>query len=177
MNLLITSNAVKDRTSIETNVEATRLRSSILKAQSIGLTNILGSALLTFFTSKVQTDGSLVGLNAIQQECYDLYIVPYLCAETEAEFTVSNTFQSSNVGLNQIQGDKIEPVSIEGIKFYRGILKNDADTYAQRLRDFITCNERVAQDEIYRLYYSDRQDQQPSTKKVTQSQLYTGPRK
>lgn len=171
--LLVPIQTIKQNSQIEPNVEPTRLRPIVLRCQRINVANVIGSALLKWLLARVQPDGTLTGLNAIQTEFYQEHIVPLLSLHVEAEFTASGGMKRSNVGPNNLSSDKAHTPDLSDVKWVYGRIMNSADSVAISLRRFMQ-SPTVRQDEIYALFTSCDQNRVPDQR--TQSSIYTGPR-
>lgn len=158
--LIVTIENVKSNGYIEGNVEPARLRASILTAQNVHLHNILGSALYDFYTTKIQDDGTLSGLSAVQTVFYEQYITPIICSYSEVEYIAQ--FQLSNIGVTKSKNATNEPAELAEIKFAMGQAQNRADFYAQRAKEFICKEENKTELEIY--YSASDQNISPDRK-------------
>jgi hypothetical protein len=170
--LLVSTETVKANSIIEGNVEPAKLRQCILEAQRIELKSILGARLFGIFLDSVDDSGSLTGLTSIQTECYEEYIVPLLSKYAEERFVYATSYQLSNIGVAQTNTSNNKSATDESIAKVAKRSRNDADFYAQRLKNFILLSENSTDLAVY--YYESNQNIAPQ-KKVAQGFIYTGP--
>jgi len=143
---LITSQQVKERTSIGGNVDADRLKHLIDDVEIMTLENVLGTKLY----DKIVTDYGADTLAGDYETLYDDYIVSILCYLTFAEYLRDSVVLAQNGGVYTHTPEDAQPASLDDIEYVAKRNQSKADVYIERMQSFL-CDKNIAE-------YDDSQD-------------------
>jgi hypothetical protein len=130
----INSNYIYKYTVIESNVEAELVTKFILKAQDLNIQSTLGSHLY----NKLVTDCPVFTgyyLSLIKD-----YVQPALAEWTVYHALPFINFHLTNKAVATKSTDSSQPSTIEDLRWLREQVKNNAEFYSERLRDYIKNN-------------------------------------
>lgn len=133
---LITTEYLLKRSMIDENLDAALLTTFIDTAQDRFIQSILGENLY----NKIMTD---VASNTISGQYLVLlanYIQPSLMWATIYEALPFLTFKITNKSVVQKTADNTQAATDTNVNWLRNIVKNNADFYNQRIREYIVNN-------------------------------------
>lgn len=141
MPLFITDNKLKSFTSINRNVDVNILKSEIIIAQDTGLQPILGTKFYNELQSRITLTGNTFSLD--EKELVDEYISPFLIQEAYFQSIPFLHLRTMNRGIVEGQMESATSVDIETMKYLRGVQKQRADFYRQRLLEYLQFNNHL----------------------------------
>ena len=134
--LLTNADKVKLLTSLSGTIDSEKLTQWIKVAQDIEIQNILGSKLM----DKVLADVSASSLTGDYLTMVDDYVVPVLCFYAAMNYVEKCVFDVSNGGIQIRRGESSESASLGEVKYLSQRYRDDAEHYAQRLKDWLCAN-------------------------------------
>ncbi len=135
--ILVSENKIKSFTNINKNVDIDAIRAEIAVAQDIHLMPLLGAKFYYHLLDQVSATGNT--FNADELTLINDFIAPYLINASYYEMIPHLHVRTMNVGLVApagLEGGR-QGVDMETMKYLRGIQKQRADFYKQRLQDYL----------------------------------------
>jgi len=132
--LFITSNYVYKMSVIESNVDADLITKFIWKAQDLNIQSVLGQNLYTKMLNDTPTYVGLYNDLMIQ------YIQPALCEWVVYHLIPFINFRLTNKAVSQKSSDNSQPTATEDLNWLRSQVRNNAEFYNERMKDFIKNN-------------------------------------
>jgi hypothetical protein len=133
--LLISENKLKQFTNINSNVPIDTLRAEIQIAQDIELQPLLGTLFYNSLLSKVSSTGNTFTVD--EATLVNDYVQPFLIQV--AYFSAIPHLHYRTMNRSIVEGDmeSARAVDLDTMKYLRGIQKQRADFYKQRLQDYL----------------------------------------
>lgn len=138
-NLLISPSYLKENTILNLNIDENKLKSAIANAQNIDIHQILGTELLT----KILTDLSNSNLTGNYQTLTETYVLPTIVQYGLWYATLDISFQAFNAGIVQRTSEVSNPSQLKEIQYLRNEIKNLAEFYSQRLKNYLCDNSNL----------------------------------
>lgn len=132
--LFITSNYVYKMSVIESNVDADLINKFIWKAQDLNIQSVLGQNLYT----KMLND--CPNYTGYYNQLMIYYIQPALCEWVVYHALPFINFRITNKAVSQKSSDNSQPSAVDDLKWLRSQVRNNAEFYNERTRDFIKNN-------------------------------------
>lgn len=129
--LFITSNYVYKMSVIESNVDSDLIQKFIWKAQDLNIQSVLGQNLYT----KMLND--CPNYTGYYNQLMVYYIQPALCEWVVYHMLPFINFRLTNKAVSQKSSDNSQPSTADDIKWLRSQVRNNAEFYNERTRDFI----------------------------------------
>lgn len=129
--LFITSNYVFKMSVIESNVDVDLIQKFIWKAQDLNIQSVLGQNL---YQKMINDCPNYTGF---YQQLMIQYIQPALCEWVVYHSLPFINFKLTNKAVSQKSSDSSQPSGIDDIKWLRQQVRNNAEFYNERMRDFI----------------------------------------
>lgn len=129
--LFITSNYVYKMSVIESNVDSDLIQKFIWKAQDLNIQSVLGQNLYT----KMLND--CPNYTGYYNQLMIYYIQPALCEWVVYHMLPFINFRLTNKAVSQKSSDNSQPSTADDIKWLRSQVRNNAEFYNERTRDFI----------------------------------------
>jgi hypothetical protein len=130
----ITSEYMFKFTIVEDNVDATLITKFIYKSQDLNIQSVLGSNLYNkFVTDCPNFTGSYLTLMKD-------YIQPAIAEWTVYHLLPFLNFKLTNKAISQKSSDNSNPSNLDDIKYLRDQVRNNAEFYSERIRDYIMNN-------------------------------------
>jgi len=134
--LMISTDYLRDNTSITGNVDGNLLTPHIIVAQNIHIEGILGTALFNEVIGHINA-GTIAGNIKV---LLDDYIQPTLCQWAFYEAFPFINYSISNTGVNTKAGENDTDTALEEIQFLRGSIKDTAEYMSQRVINYLRAN-------------------------------------
>lgn len=138
--LLISVDILKERTAIHSNIDEKLLYPDIKYAQDNYIHPILGTALFTKLQTLIAAGTVGSAGNEPYKSLLDTYIIDAMVYYTLSEMPVSLGFQFWNKGLLRKGGVDTEQPSMSELVDVANRYKNRAETYANRLKDYLRAH-------------------------------------
>lgn len=168
---LISTQDLKDFTSLSDNIDDKLLENSILDAQNIDLQPVIGSKLYDKLKEMVELD-TLSG-STTYKNLVDNYIYPFLVKKSLSRSMIFLYSKMKNVGIVNQNGENSAVVDIKIVDKMREEIANDAEFYSNRLKMFLIDNQDSYLE--YKNWNSNKvSDVEPNTKNSYQSTIYLG---
>lgn len=134
--LLLSDEAIKERTQIHGNIDPKLIYPHIKYAQDIYIHPVLGTALYDKLLTLVNTDSLAGDYLALVND----FIADALIWYTLAELPIHMSFQFWNKGVLRKQGENTELPSFSELNSLSSEYKNRAEFYSNRLRLYLRQN-------------------------------------
>lgn len=133
---LISTEYLFKHTIIDDNVDPDLLNKFIIQAQDLNIQQIIGNTLYV----KIMTDVVSNTVTGFYKDLLDNYI-----QRCQAEWTVYYSFpfinyRLTNKAVSEKNSDNSNPTSLENIQWLREQVRNTAEFYSTRIREFISNN-------------------------------------
>lgn len=124
-------------TIVEQNVDADLIQKFIVKAQELNIQNAIGQNLYTTLINDFINNGTFTGprltlvrdyIQPCQAEWVVYHLMPFM------------NYRLTNKAVSQKSSDNSQPSTIDDIKWLRDQVRNTAEFYTERLKDFIRNN-------------------------------------
>lgn len=135
--LLVTENYIKQSSMIDENVDVALIRSAIVEAQDLHLTDILGSGL----TNEIKNQISAGTVTPLNQTLLENYIFKSMLYWTLYEGTDYLTYKFRNKSVMTMNSDNSQPVTLDEVKRLMDSFKNKAEWYSERVTRYLIQNE------------------------------------
>lgn len=124
-------------TIVETNVDADLVQKFIVKAQNLNIQNAIGQNLYTALIDDFNNNGTFTGLRlTLMRE----YIQPCLAEWCVYHILPFMNYRLTNKAVSQKSSDNSQPSSVDDIRWLRDQIRNTAEFYTERLKDYIRNN-------------------------------------
>lgn len=133
MVFFLSSDVLKERTTIDLNVEDKILDNSILDAQEIDLQNVIGTRLY----NRLKTDVMNNSVTGTYKTLLDDYIFYFLLKYAQRRALLYMWVKFRNKGLMQQNSENSQPVDLSIFDKVRGEILNDCEFYSNRLKLFL----------------------------------------
>lgn len=137
--LLISVQAIKDRTGLHSNVDEKQVKPDIKYCQDAYILPLLGSALM----DKIQTDLEGLGVTGNYATLLNDYIVDALVYYTLSESPMTLSYQLYNKGLVRKTSENTTNPDVQDIVDMANKYKLRAEWYGQRLADYLLENNEL----------------------------------
>lgn len=137
---LLSTNALKQNTAINQNVDDNLLLNAIWEAQEINVQQTCGSRLYKKIVSLVANNTIGSAGNANYKTLLDEYITPIINYYAWMNALVYISYKSMNKGLQTQNSDNSQSASMSEMQFVRDDIRNKAEFFAQRLSDYLHAN-------------------------------------
>jgi len=137
--LLVSEGKLKAFTNINKNVDIDAIRAELSVAQDLHLQPLLGTKFYKHLLSQVSSTGNT--FNADELELVNEYISPFLINVSYFEMIPHLHYRTMNRGIVQGDMESAQSVDAETMKYLRGIQKQRAEFYKQRLQDYLITGE------------------------------------
>lgn len=134
---LISAEALRDEMTINTDVDAKTVSSSILEAQKVQLRQVLGTSLYRHMLELVENGTITDTSNSDYKTLLDDYIIPYLMFASMVRLVPHLNAQLTDKGLQSRNGEFSQPVSRGNAKMIVGQYKNDAEYMSEILIKYL----------------------------------------
>jgi hypothetical protein len=138
--LLISVDILKERTNIHGNVDEKLIYPDIKYAQDNYILPLLGTALFSKLQTLISASTITDAGNSNYKLLMDRYIVDAMIYYTLAELQVSASYQLWNKGVQRKGGVDTETPSMSELVDMHNRYKNRAETYANRLKDYLRAH-------------------------------------
>jgi len=155
--LWITPANIKNNTSIEKNVEDSRLKQSILSAQNIHINEILGSTWFDFLSNKRTEEQTWTGLTSSEQTFIDGYLDFTLREFALYEYLLEGNFNITNQSIEKQSGNNSISADLDEVRMLADRAKSRADFYRERCLKYL-CDNSVQ----FPLYDANNQNLYPN---------------
>lgn len=138
---LITSQQLKNRTSIGGNVDADKYLHLINDAESFVLLPALGTALY----NKIVTDYNLNNPNNLSGkylELYNNYIVPIICYTVYADYLRDGLILAQNTGIYENTPDDKSGADLSNVQYVEKSYRSKADIQIERMERYL-CDKNL----------------------------------
>lgn len=136
MILFINVNYIKDRTTIERNVDDNKIAPFILKVQETHLQMALGSSFYYHILDSFDTGN----VTPAETELIDDFIKPMVAEWAYYEAYPHIAIKATNKSISRERSEYSEPVGMEDIKWMRNSIRNMAEFYTKRIIKHIRDN-------------------------------------
>jgi hypothetical protein len=128
----INNSFLKSVTPLSNNIDVNEISSHIETAQLINIREILGKLLYDDLNTKILANT----LDSQETELYDIlkYAIAYRASEIAIPFL---SIKLRSKGAVRLQDETAQPASLEELKYLRHELKNKAEYFEQRSKDFL----------------------------------------
>ncbi len=130
---LITSQDIKNRTSIGGNVDADKYVHLIDDAEALVLEPALGTALY----NKIVNDNENSTLTGDYLTLYNKYIIPVLCYTVYADYLRDGIILAQNTGIYENTPENRGSADLENIQYVEKSNRSKADVYLERMERFL----------------------------------------
>lgn len=133
---LVTSQVIKQRTSIGGNVDANKFMHLLDDAEALVLEPALGTALY----EKIVTDYNEGGTNNLANKyltLYNKYIVPILCYTVYADYLRDGLILAQNTGIYENTPDDKGGADLDNVQYVAKSNKSKADIYLERMHRYL----------------------------------------
>jgi len=140
---LISTNFLKENSTVNLNVEDSLLRNSILEAQNIQLKSTLGTTLFSHILTLVEEgDIGEVGYEKYKT-LLDEYIVPQVLYWTIFHCLPFLNFKFNNKNVGKQNSENTDPASLEEVRYLSNLTKDKAEFYSEQTTKFLRKNYSV----------------------------------
>lgn len=134
----ISSDYVFKHTLIDSNVDPDEINKFITQAQDINIQQVIGNTLYVKLMNDIATTGTSSGK-------YLELLTDYI-QRCQAEWVVYHSlpflnYKLTNKSVSQKNSEHSQPSQLEDIKYLRAEVRNTAEFYSQRIREFIINNQ------------------------------------
>jgi hypothetical protein len=133
---LVSTNELKNLTSIGQNIDCELLTPHLLIAQQLYLEPVLGCALYNDIISRFDNNW----LTGDTQVLYEQYIVPAIAYASWYSLSPFLHIRTSRSGVNKSGTDTLTPVELDEFSMYSSKVENLMRFYLKRLEDYLKCN-------------------------------------
>lgn len=134
--LYINMEYLKQRSTVEGNVDYDKIKPFIVKVQDLYLQQRLGSDFFNSLNSKI-----IFGtLSQAEEVLINDYIKPMVAEYTYYEALPFLNFKVTNKAISKQNSDNSQSSAMDEIKYLRGLLKNNAEFYDNRLFKHLDLN-------------------------------------
>lgn len=165
INPWINNSFLKSVTPLSNNIDINEVSNHIETAQLINVREILGKLLYDDMNTKILNNT----LSTKELELYDIlkYAIAYRSAEIGIPFLA---IKLRSKGAVRLQDETSQPASLEELKYLRHELKNKAEYFEQRSKDFLL---QFSKDfPLWLNYSSTQQEIYPNTDTSYDSDIY-----
>ena len=142
--LFISEARLKALTQVHTNVEPDDLTIFVVQAQDIYIQELLG----TFFYNNLK-DRAFSGTTSSEEETLiDYYLAPMLANYTLYLALPSLNYKIKNKSVLNPSAEEAENTDLQEIKYLRGSVKDTAEFYTERAREYLRDNQEYFSDYI-----------------------------
>ena len=134
--LYINMEYLRQRSTVEGNVDYDKIKPFIIKVQDLYLQQRLGSD----FYNKLNDKIIFGTLNADEEELINDYIKPMVAEYSYYESLPFLNFKLTNKAISKQNSDNSQSSGMDEIKYLRSILKNNAEFYDNRLFKHLDLN-------------------------------------
>lgn len=138
--LLVNSTYVTENSIINTNVEPQLINRSIVDSQTIHIQETLGTNLYKAIESKIGDGNISEPQNQNYKTLLTEYIQPALLQWTVYEIIPFLKYKLMNKSVQIQTSENSTPADAQELTLFRAELKNKAEFYTQRLKDYICAN-------------------------------------
>lgn len=138
--LLISEELLKTHTPITENVQSSELTFCILQAQSMFLTESLGTKLLNKIYELVDTGDINLPQYIEYKKLVDVYVQPTLIAYAYYIGMDNFAVKWVSIGLNSMRSEQGNPVDFKMFSFLKQNAKNNAEFLNNQLRQYLIFN-------------------------------------
>lgn len=135
--LFLSVAALKENSTIDTNVEDKILESSILDAQNIDIQNIIGTSLYVKLLDLVNTSDITLSGNTEYKLLLDEYIYPCHLKFSLLRSIMPMRVKFRNKGLMEQNSDNAQPIDKEFITYVENKIRNDVEFYSNKLKGYL----------------------------------------
>jgi hypothetical protein len=133
---LVSTNELKNLTSIGQNIDCELLTPHLLIAQQLYLEPVLGCALYNDIIYRFDNNQ----LTGNTQVLYEQYIVPAIAYASWYSLSPFLNWRTSRNGINKSGTDTLQPIEIQEFSMYSSKVENLMRFYLKRLEDYLKCN-------------------------------------
>lgn len=137
---LISTQCLKENTSINDNVADYLLSNAIREAQDINVQQVTGTVLYRKILSLVSNDEIQMEENVKYKELLDTYIIPVVIYYAYLYAVPSIRYKVQNTGVVNQSSDNSTPSDIKDVQFVMDDIRNKAEYYANILGNFLKAN-------------------------------------
>ncbi len=137
--LLVSEGKLKSFTNINKNVDIDAIRAELGVSQDLHLQPLLGTKFYKHLLSQVSATGNT--FNNDELELVNEYISPFLINVSYFEMIPHLHYRTMNRSIVEGQMESATSVDAETMKYLRGIQKQRAEFYKQRLQDYLITGE------------------------------------
>jgi len=138
MTYLITTQEIKNNTSMGGNVDADKYMHLLYDVQVLILEPTLGTALY----DRIVADYSADTLSGDYLEMYENYIKPVLWHTVYAQYLRDGIVLAQNTGIYENAPENGTPASLENIQYIAKNAQSKADVYLERLERYL-CDKNI----------------------------------
>lgn len=133
---IVSTNELKNLTSIGQNLDCELLTPHLLIAQQLYLEPVLGCALYNDIISRYDNNW----LTGDTQTLYEEYLVPAIAYSAWYSLSPFLNWRTSRNGINKSGTDTLQPIEIQEFSMYSSKVENLMRFYLKRLEDYLKCN-------------------------------------
>lgn len=141
--LFISEQTLKDRSLLQDNVDPKLIKPTIKQAQDIYIEPILGTGLYR----ELQTQIAANTISTLNKTLLDNYVTDCLCWYVASEMVMSLGYKLTNKNVLRKNSENSETPSLSELFDLMEYYKNKAETYAQRMTNYLI--EKIS---VYPLY-------------------------
>jgi len=136
--LLITFQYLKDNSSIEINVDPSKLRPIVLFSQEVRFQGLVNTLLFEYMLSAVTTTGTYSGItDPIMTTFIEDYMKPSLVHYSVVEYLESNQVNLANIGPTENSSTNTSTPALDKLKLQIQKAEKTANFYATRVKEYI----------------------------------------
>ena len=168
---LISTDYLKEHTTINNNVDTNILNSPIWEAQEINVHQICGTKLYKRMLELVRTGDITLPANVKYKELLDDYVQPVVVYWAWLYSLPYLAMKAVNKGVQRQVDENSNNANLDEVHYLEENIKDKADFFSQRLADFLLQN-RTDYPEYYKNYQID--ELQPTTNQAFQGVQFDG---
>lgn len=168
---LISTDYLKEHTTINNNVDTNILNSPIQEAQEINVHQICGTKLYKRILDLVRTGDIALPVNVKYKELLDDYVQPVVVYWAWLYSLPYLAMKAVNKGLQRQVDENSNNANLDEVHYLEENIKDKADFFSQRLADFLLQN-RTDYPEYFKNYQID--ELQPTTNQAFQGVQFDG---
>lgn len=136
--LLLTFQYLKDNSSIEINVDPSKLRPIVLFAQEVRFQGLVNTLLFEYMLSAATTTGTYSGItDPIMTTFIEDYMKPCLVHYCVSEYLDSNQVNLANIGPTENSSTNTSTPPLDKLKLQIAKAEKTANFYATRVKEYI----------------------------------------
>jgi len=128
---LISTNYLKDNSTINLNVEDSLIKNAILEGQRINIQQMLGTSLYDKIIELVGDDSIDDSINVNYKSLLTTYIQPCLTYWAQYHSIPFLNYKINNKNIGQQSSENTEPAELDEVKYLTSLVKDKAEFYTE----------------------------------------------